>query len=163
MVLKDLVDENLKENKDERFTVRSEKRHKKKILKVELAGMATAFAIAGAAVTTLAKNAYERNIGRNAIVSEFNTEYSIFEGSNGYSITNGVKQMEFEDAVEGMINSAYNRGLSEEEIYIGLKGSINKDTAVEALGFELESAEEKRICMNKFYEVKYNESKGMKR
>lgn len=162
MVLKDLIDENLKENKDERFTVRSEKRHKKKILKVELATMATVFTIAGAAVATMAKNAYERNIGRNAIVSEFNQDYSIFEGSNGFFISDGVKQMEFEDAIEGMINSAYNRGLSEEEIYIGLKGTIDELTAEEALGFELDSSVENKLCMDKFYEVKYKESQEKK-
>lgn len=162
MVLKDLVDENLKENKEERFTVRSNKRRKKKLLQVELATMATIFTVAGATVASMAKNAYERNIGRNAIISEFNQDYSIFEGTNGFSISDGVKQMEFEDAIEGMINSAYNRGLSEEKIYIGLKGTINKDTAVEALGFELDKSEENKICMDEFYKVKYEESKEEK-
>lgn len=162
MVLKDLIDENLKENKEERFTVRSNKRRKKKLLQVELATMATIFTVAGATVATMAKNAYERNIGRNAIISEFNQDYSIFEGTNGFSISDGVKQLKFEDAIEGMISSAYNRGLSKEKIYIGLKGTINKNTAVEALGFKLDKSEENKICMDEFYKVKYEELKEEK-
>lgn len=94
--------------------------------------------------------------GKNEIYNEFyeaTKDYSITNYSNGYVIIKDKKQLPYEQAVNEIINEAYDAGLNETEISIGLSERINSGAAKTAMGDKYPSLSEKYdACIKKFYE-----------
>lgn len=112
---------------------RVKKEHKKKIITRSL------YAAALIAVGTLAYKSSQNIQGKNEIVKEFATatdNFGIVNWSEGYQINEGENLVDFETGVDHMVEKAREKGMSDQEIAIGLSNAINVETAKKAVGEE---------------------------
>lgn len=116
---------------------RRQERVKKKTTKRRI--RAALYIAAGVTLTTLAYKGNENIQGKNEIVKDFReatSNFGIVNYSDGYRINEGTTYVDIDTGVNHMIQSAKEKGMSNEEIAIGLTACINKETAEKALGEE---------------------------
>lgn len=112
---------------------------------------------AGVAIGNCAKKGFERYEGKSEIVSEFydaTSGYGVVNNSDGYTINKGDSYLEFDTAISSMVDDAKVKGMSDQEIAIGLADAFNKNVAEDAMG-EYPSFSER----NQMYDKAYHEAK----
>ena len=116
---------------------------------------------AGIAVTTAGYEVHEHIEGKNKIISEFSEATSTFgirdDSNSGYIINTKDGYVEFENGVNYMVQEAKDKGMTDQEIAIGLTAAFNKDVAIRAIGEDNYPDFSER---NKLYEAAYHENKS---
>lgn len=143
------IDEKLAELKEKRS-----KRYKKQNRRARVA--AALYITAGIAIGSIGTKAKDYFNGKEEIYNEFHEitkDYSISNGSKGYNIIKDGKEIPYEQAVNEMIDEAYDAGMNTAEISIGLSCQFNSSAAKTAMGDEYPSFSERyNTCVKNLYE-----------
>ncbi len=142
---------------EEKSRPRKEEEKKKPKSKKRIAKDIAIFSL-GVLATTASVKLYQYEVGKNAIIKEFDSKTSFHRDnqSYGFQIYQGTTRYNYYDGIKAWVEEARANGMSDQEISVAISCELSSDAAETGLGEENFSDFGERIetCNKAYYKQK---------